>query len=238
MCVIFIAHRADPRYRLLVAANRDEFHTRPTEPAHWWPGQPDVLAGRDLTAGGTWMGVNRDGRFAAITNFHGAPRPENAPRSRGTLVLDFLKGVVTTVPSPGTPVSYVSALETSDYDGFSLFVSDGVELAFRSNRYEAPERLQPGLYGLANGSLDSDEPRVRGIKERIADALAEGEVRPEAIFGALAAPPLFIINPVHGTRASTLLLIDSHGQASFEERSFDAVGTQTGAVRDCFRVTR
>ena len=229
MCVIFIAHRAHRNYPLVVAANRDELHVRPTAPAGWWRDAPEVLAGRDLLAGGTWMGVTRTGRFAAITNFHGVAHQQEPPRSRGDLVRAFLLG-------NDAPVSFTRAIEPSDYNGFSLFVADLEELAFFSNHERSERRLGPGLYGLANGSLDSDEPRVTGLKTQMAALLESRRIDPVALLDGLASSPLFIVHPLHGTRSSTVLLIDSAGNASFDERSFNAQGHAAGGVAERFVV--
>ena len=132
MCLIYLAHRVDPRFPLVVAANRDEFHARETQPAHWWDDDAGILAGRDLRAGGTWMGVSRGGRFAALTNYRDPRKHRDDARSRGFLVSAFLK-------SAASAMAYLEevALDAQRYNGFSLLVHDGASLAFYSNRCAA-----------------------------------------------------------------------------------------------------
>src|SRR5258708_5544746 len=139
MCLILLAWRAHPDYRLIVAANRDEFHARPASPAAFWPDQPRILAGRDLEAGGTWMGASRGGRFAAVTNYRGAREPR-AAESRGALVARFLENGT-------TPADYAAAVAQrgSAYSGFNLFAADAEELWWLSNRGGEPRRLSKGI---------------------------------------------------------------------------------------------
>src|SRR5437773_10039042 len=130
MCLIVLAWRAHPRFPLIVAANRDEFHARPAAPAAHWSDNPAILAGRDLEARGTWMGVSRGGRFAAVTNYRGAREP-SAAESRGALVARFLE-------TAAAPAAYVRAIEANAYSGFNLLATDGWELRWMSNRAGAP----------------------------------------------------------------------------------------------------
>jgi uncharacterized protein with NRDE domain len=236
MCLILLAHDAHPRCRLVVAANRDEFYERPTAPAAWWPDAPEVLAGRDLRGGGTWMGVTRGGRFAAVTNFRDtAPAAPDAP-SRGHLVGGFLRGA-------GSPDAYLRALapRAGEYAGFNLLVGEGEELRYLGNRGGAARALAPGVYGLSNALLDTPWPKVERGKAGLAAALAGGDIDPEALFGVLwDAEPApdgrlpdtgvgmerermlsspFIRSPEYGTRASTVLLVGRDGRVSFTERT-------------------
>ena len=216
MCLIVLGWRADPRYPLLVAANRDEFHARPASPAAFWPDQPNVLAGRDLLAKGTWMGVNRSGKFAAVTNYRGAREP-TAAESRGALVTGFLT-------DGAAPAAYMAdvAKRAARYSGFNLLVCDRQELWWMSNRDGAPRRLEPGYYALGNLLLDS--PEVQPVKARVADTPA-------------AVEPLFtvvtqakIVNPEYGTRCSTVLL-DSGKEMRYAERSFEPDGSEGATVQ-------
>src|SRR4051812_34865224 len=161
MCLIVLAWRAHPRFPLVVAANRDEFHSRKAAPAAFWRDQPDILAGRDLQAMGTWMGVSRSGRFAAVTNYRGAREP-SAAESRGALVTGFLA-------NGALPAAYVAdvARRGASFSGFNLLASDRNELWWMSNRDGAPRRLEPGYYALGNLLLDS--PDVQPVKERMSD---------------------------------------------------------------------
>ena len=209
MCLILLAWqvRETP---LVVAANRDEFHARPAAPAAFWEDRPEILAGRDLEARGTWMGISRSGRFAAVTNFRGAREPR-AAESRGALVTGFLE-------SRSTPEAYVAALlpKSDSYGGFNLLASDGTELWWMSNRDSEPRRLEPGIYGLGNALLDS--PDVEPKKRSFEDALATG-VAVEPLFSVLAGAR--ILDPVYGTRCSTVYF-----GRRYVERSFSADGEE------------
>lgn len=215
MCLIVLGWQADDRHRLRVAANRDEFHGRRAAPAAFWPDQPGTLAGRDLEAMGTWMGVSRSGRFAAVTNYRGAREP-SAQESRGALVSRFLVNGA----SAASYISDVSA-RAGRYSGFNLLVCDRAELWWMSNRDGAPRRLDPGYYALGNLLLDS--PEVQPIKEQV----AQTPPSVEALFSVLAAAK--IVNPEYGTRCSTVLLDD--GKAlRYAERSFAPDGTDGETV--------
>ena len=208
--------KAHARYPLLVAANRDEFHGRPASPAAFWRDQPDVLAGRDLSAMGTWMGVSRRGRFAAVTNYRGAREP-TAAESRGALVTGFL-----TDNNP--PAAYMAdvASRAMQYSGFNLLVSDREELWWMSNRDGAPRKLEPGYYALGNLLLDS--PEVQAVKARA----AETPPAVEPLFTVVGQAK--IVNPEYGTRCSTVLL-DSGKQMRYAERSFEADGSEGATVQ-------
>jgi len=215
MCLIVLAWRAHPELPLIVAANRDEFHARPAAPAAFWEDHPEILAGRDLEARGTWMGVSRSGRFAAVTNYRGAREPR-AVESRGALVSRFLG-------SDPAPKAYVAALKKSLYSGFNLLATDGEELWWMSNRDGAPRRLAPGVYGLGNALLDS--PEVEPAKREFAAAI-EPAPAVEPLFSALAKAR--IVNPEYGTRCSTVLLQGE--RIRYAERSFAADGAEGETV--------
>ena len=210
MCLIVFAWQKLPAHPLVVAANRDEFHARPASPAAFWADQPSILAGRDLEAKGTWMGVSRNGRFAAVTNYRGATEPR-AQESRGALVTRFLE---TSCP----PGAYVEALEKEKarYSGFNLLVADGEEFWSVSNRDGPPRRLEPGIYGLGNTLLEAAE--VEAPKKRFVAALGAAI---EPFFGVLA--PSKIVNARYGTRCSTVL-IRQGGRVRYAERSFSPEG--------------
>jgi uncharacterized protein with NRDE domain len=211
MCLIVLAWRAHPDFPLVVAANRDEFHARPADPAAFWTDQPGILAGRDLEARGTWMGVARGGRFAAVTNYRGA-RESRAIESRGALVSRFLQ-------ESSSSGDFLQNINGSQYSGFNLLADDGEELWWMSNRDGAPRRLEPGVYGLGNLLLDS--PEVEPAKERFRAAIDPAPAI-EPLFSVLAAAK--ILNPEYGTRCSTVLLRASDGAIRYAERTFDAAG--------------
>lgn len=212
MCLILLAWRAHPAHALVVAANRDEFHARAAEPARFWKDQPEILAGRDLQAMGTWMGVARNGRFAAVTNYRGAREPA-AAESRGALVTGFLL-------AEDSPAGYMKRIDGARYSGFNLLASDGEELWWMSNRDGAPRRLEPGVYGLGNLLLDSSE--VEGDKSRFRHALERGPAV-ESLIGILGTAKL--VNPLYGTRCSTILM-RSGSRTHYAERGFASDGAE------------
>jgi len=251
MCLALVALDAHPKYPCVIAANRDEFHARETEPAHWW--DDSVLAGRDLAAGGTWFGVTRTGRWALITNFReGIPRDPYAP-SRGELVMRMLR-------EAASPLRAAAALlpDAGRYHGFNIVVGDRSDAAYASNRSSGALALGAGIHGLSNHLLDTPWPKLLRSKSRLAAWLADDEPAIEAAFAILAdrepasdaALPAtgvspqwerllsspFIVNPDYGTRSSTVLLIASDGTARFVERSFNADGRIAGEAVFEFRV--
>lgn len=211
MCLIVLAWRALPDFPLVVAANRDEFHVRPAAPAEFWEDHPAILAGRDLEARGTWMGVSRTGRFAAVTNYRGAREPR-AVESRGALVSRFLQ-------ESSPPGDFLKKTKESLYSGFNLLATDGEELWWESNRDGAPRKLEPGVYGLGNLLLDS--PEVEPAKQRFRAAIDPAPAV-EPLFAVLAGSK--ILNPEYGTRCSTVMLRASGGDMRYAERTFDANG--------------
>lgn len=250
MCLLVAAWRSHPRYRLIVAANRDEFHARPSAALSWWQDDPRILAGRDLQASGTWMGVARSGRLGIVTNFRDLENPPtpDAP-SRGALVTRFLTGAT-------SPKEYLDDLRGSAarYAGFNLLVGGPRTLYYFSNRDGAEARsLVPGLYGLSNSWLDSPWPKLIRTRARFAELAAARDLQPEALFEmlgnrepadadeipdtglppewerALSAP--FVVHEQYGTRCSSLLLVERGGRTVMHERRFDAAGQQTGTSR-------
>jgi uncharacterized protein with NRDE domain len=247
MCLILIAWQAHADYPLVVAANRDEFFARPSAAAAFWPEAPQVLAGRDLEAGGTWLGISREQRFAALTNYREGGQAATKARSRGALVADFLTGAA----SPSAYQKQVAA-RGADYNGFNLFVADGQHLAYYANRGDSPPRvLSPGIYGLSNHLLDTPWPKLATAKASFAKALAE--LPSQAAFFDLLADqeivadshlpetgvPLawerilsavFVRSEDYGTRASTLLVRHRGGLTTLIERSFGAGALRSGEV--------
>jgi uncharacterized protein with NRDE domain len=254
MSLALIAFGAHPLYRLVVAANRDEYHARPAAPAAWW--DEGFLAGRDLKAGGTWLGVDRRGRFALLTNVRDPSRHDPGAPSRGALVTSLL--------TTSTPVSVaLPALVHAGaaHNGFNLIAGDPGELLWGSNRAPAPMTLGPGIYGVSNHLLDTPWPKVTRTKDAFrrwcgGDAggndpasvfllLRDSERAPDAELPAtglslererMLSPP-FIISADYGTRCSTVLTIDRDGNAHWIERSFDPAGRATGEVEYRFLLT-
>ena len=218
MCLILLAWQSHPELALAVAANRDEFHARPAAVVAFWAERPAILAGRDLEAMGTWMGVARSGRFAAVTYYRGAREP-SAAESRGALVTRFLENSL-------AAGEYMKSLSPEKYSGFNLLACDGEELWWMSNRDGAPRRLEPGIYGLGNLLLDS--PEVEPDKARFRAVL---DVAPgiEPLFGTLE--PARIVNPMYGTRCSTVFLKAGDGRVRYAERTYGADGTAGETAR-------
>ena len=251
MCLVVIAFGAQESAPLVIAANRDEFHARPTQAADWWADHRDILGGRDLQAGGTWLGVHRAGRFAIITNHTGARETRAGRRSRGLLVAEFLQRRL-------APVDYLQSIAMDEYAGFNLLVGDTTSLAYLSNRGGGLRELSTGIYGLSNATLDTPWEKVERSKQRLADLLDDGRVNethllrllgdrekgpvsevwsdhlPFALAHALTAP--FIVTSDYGTRCSTVVRSDGVGRWHFQERRFNAAGRNVGESQYSFRV--
>ncbi len=235
MCLIVFAWKLMPECPLVLAANRDEFFNRPSQPAHWWDDHPFVYAGRDLEAGGTWLGVNRSGRFAALTNIRKGSDKRLDARSRGELVAKFLQSDV-------SAEDYLVNVKdhAAEYNGFNLLLGDHQRSFWFSNEGEtSTQQLEPGIYGLSNGSLDTPWPKVLRSKAQFSSLLCQG-APDDAYFEMLAdttraadgrlpdtgvsldwerlLSPICIESPDYGTRASTLLRVGSGGQAQLIER--------------------
>jgi uncharacterized protein with NRDE domain len=238
MCLILIALDAHPEYSLIIAANRDEFYDRPTAPAAFWADAPSVLAGRDLKAGGTWLGVDRGRRLAAVTNYRQGQRESEAPKSRGHLVSEFLTKDI----GPREYMDRVNS-EAGLYNGFNLIAGDATGLFYYSNREGRVRRLAPGVYGLSNHLLDTPWPKVAatktafgtlvsaGASDPIADLFALLTNRDRASDGQLPSTGVgrewerllssaFIASDDYGTRSSTVVLVGRDGRTVFVERSF------------------
>lgn len=254
MCLVLVALESHPDYALVVAANRDEFYERPTAPAGFWPDAPNVLAGRDLQAGGTWLGIDRQGRFAAVTNYRQGQREPPAPRSRGHLVSEFLTSRV-------SAREYVRRVtrEADLYNGYNLLAGVPGELHYFSNREGRPRSLASGVYGLSNHLLDTAWPKVASSKRTFEALLASRG--PELITGLLdllgdRTRPLdhtlpttgigsewerllssaFIESDRYGTRSSTVVLVSRGGRVEFVERGFGPRGAAGGEVRIEFQL--
>ena len=239
MCLILFAYHANEREQLVVAANRDEFYARPTRVAGFWPEHPALLAGKDLDMGGTWLGITRNGRFAAVTNYRETPAEPLPPRSRGDLTRNFLLGDMSAEVYIATLAS-----EADQYRGFNLLISDGDALLYFCNRDHGVRRLEPGIYGLSNHLLNCDWPKVVEGRTALADLLVRDE-RDAELFTLLAERgdperPLsakFIASPKYGTRCSTVLRVGTSGQVTFEERNFAADGVPAGQQAFHFEIT-
>lgn len=245
MCLILFAIDAHPRYRLIVAANRDEFYLRPTRAVHFWPEQPNILAGRDLQSGGTWMGANRSGRWAALTNIRSPKHMDKKGPSRGLLVREYLQGEQSTD-------EFLAAMSASadEYAGFNMLLGEGDQTHFFNSDEQQVRPVGQGIHGLSNASLNSTWPKVVEGRAAMLEALAQGG-RPlqERLFDVLRNRQIaddsqlpntgieldwernlssrFIGLEGYGTRCSTLAFWDRSGGVRYEERSWNP---ETGEI--------
>ena len=240
MCLILFAYKTHPSFDLIVAANRDEFYQRPTRRLDFWPEAPQLLAGQDLEAGGTWLGLTRTGRFAAVTNVRqGQAEPSADLRSRGQLPLDFLLG-------QQTPLDYLAQLQldAAHYAGFNLLLSDGERLYYGSNRnQQTPRELEPGIYGLSNAALNSPWPKVEQGCIELKQLVNSDNLTSAALFKLLQDSTVpadhelpntgvglewerrlgsrFIESTDYGTRSSLVLLRTPQGGTELFEQSYN-----------------
>ena len=255
MCLLLLAWKTHPRYRLILAGNRDEFHDRAATPLNWWQDDARILAGRDLKAGGTWLGVARSGRFGVVTNYRDLQAPIEAAPSRGNLIPRFLTGAT-------SPKEFLDDLRGAAmrYSGFNLLVGGSRALYYYSNRGpKAPTALAPGVYGLSNHLLNTPWPKLTRTRDRFSQLLGDNEITPESLFTILAdreqAPgdnlpstglpndwervvsSPFIVNERYGTRCSSVLLVERNGRTTLHERRFDSSAIQSGTSRFEFTST-
>ena len=236
MCLLLIAKNIHPDYKLIIAANRDEFYNRPAEPAAFWKDYPFLLAGKDIQGGGTWLGLTRSGRFSALTNFRDLKNINPDAPSRGHLTLDYLTGD----DSPGT--YYEKIKGSADlYNGFNLITGIGTDLNYFSNVSGEFKELGDGIIGLSNSFLDTLWPKVMRIKEVFLEKMKDIK-NPWSLIGTLAdnspfednllpdtgvgielertLSPVFVKTPVYGTRCSTVILLSNNNDVSFAERTY------------------
>lgn len=238
MCLIVFAWRPSHALPLIVAANRDEFHARPSLPLGHWDDAPEIVAGRDLLAGGTWMGISAAGRFAALTNIRAPGTPAGA-RSRGELPERYLRSAL-------SPQAYLSELtgHLEHYSGFNLLVGDARELWYLNSKSATPERLSAGVYGLSNAALNTPWPklvRARAALQACTDApevdtllqvLSDPQPAADGEMPSTGVPyewekklsSVFISSADYGTRASTVLIRRADGSAHITERRFGPAG--------------
>jgi uncharacterized protein with NRDE domain len=252
LCLIVLAWRVRPGLKLLVAANRDEWRERPAAPAHWWPDHPQIFAGRDLKARGTWMGVTRSGRFAAITNFRDPSDKRSTARSRGELVTGFLLSK----EGAGAFLARV-ADRASDYNGFNLIAGDGESLWYFGSRAGVAREIPPGIHGLSNHVLDEPWPKVIRARAAMQDAvtqpdpssdlftmLSDRAVAPDDALPKTGVDPEWerrlsaplITGEDYGTRCSTVIAVAAFGAINFEERTLAADGRVVDRRRETVRI--
>ena len=246
MCLVVLALHQHDDYPLILAANRDEFHARPTQNARWWPDRPDIVGGRDLQAGGTWLAAHRNGRFATVTNYRDAQPPAPDKRSRGELVTRYLE-------SDLPPRDYLDTIDEDAYAGFNLIAGTRSDVVYLSNREDGNRVLRPGIYGLSNALLDGPWDKVERSKTALQSLLDDDTINESSLLRlmsdrrrgpideiekgrldfdtahAITAP--FIVRPDYGTRCTTVLLADCDGRWRFTERRFDPHGNRIGESR-------
>jgi uncharacterized protein with NRDE domain len=220
MCVVALALDCHPRWPLLLAANRDEFHARASAPLGRWDDAPHVIAGRDLVAGGSWLGISERGRLAVVTNIRDPDGPDPAKRSRGALVADWL-------------VDGRSPIDLADYNGFSLILADAATAMHIANLpWPDQKMLQPGIHGLSNGLPHQPWRRKEQLESVLGEWIAAGREEPEELLTLLAdeclldadGHSIFIRNAIYGTRCSTIVAIDYQGAGRIIERRFGSDG--------------
>jgi uncharacterized protein with NRDE domain len=239
MCLIVFANSILEDYKLVFAANRDEFYDRPTDQAEFWNEYPDLLAGKDLQAGGTWMGITKQGKFAAITNFRNLKNHRNDAPSRGNLTLDFLINDI-------TPEEYYSKLKPTliNFNGFNLLLGNVDQLYYFSNKTDGIKKLEPDIHGISNAILDTPWPKVKKSKIQLQKLIEYKKIHPWEILNILddtspakdeelpdtgvglelerVLSPIFIKSEKYGTRSSTIITIDKHNTARFVEKTYFA----------------
>lgn len=252
MCLILFSYKEQKNYKLILAANRDEFYARPTAPISRWNSGSGIIAGKDLEAGGTWMGVSENGRFAALTNFRNPELMKRDALSRGILVSGFLEN------KKDSPQDYLKIVSQKKelYNGFNLLAGDEEDLFYFSNMEGIIRKIEPGLYGLSNHLLNTPWPKVEKGKKKLADLIASGEFKDhEKIFSILSdseqpddrllpetgmgieweriLAPLFIRSEIYGTRSSSFLLISHDNTGFFMEKTWikDESGLREGEIK-------
>ena len=237
MCLMVFANNYHPDYKLIFAANRDEFYERPSSPVHFRKDDP-ILAGKDLKDGGTWCGINKNGRFAAITNYRNIKAIKKDAVSRGKIVTDFLTGT-------SSPELYSKGLANSanQYNGYSFVFGNISELFFFSNQSAKLLKIESGIHGLSNHLIDTPWYNVRRGKELLERAVNKGDNFIEDLFALLSdttsspdnelpdtgldkkteksISSIFVETPGYGTRSSSVILIDRNDNVTFVEKSLD-----------------
>ncbi len=237
MCLIVFAYKHHPKYKFIFAANRDEFYDRPSEQAAFWKEHPYLLAGKDLKAGGTWMGITKQGRFAAVTNFRDMRNIKEDAPSRGKLTLDFLTGSL-------SAEEYYNKIKPAlnSYNGFNLILGTVDDIYYFSTHTEGLQKLEPGIYGLSNAVLNTEWFKVKRSKKFLSNILKQDEIHPWELLSLLNDPvkakdeelpdtgiglewervlsSIFIQSENYGTRCSTAVIVDNENNVRFAEKTF------------------
>jgi uncharacterized protein with NRDE domain len=253
MCLIFLSLNNHPNYKLIVAANRDEFYARKTAPTHFWEDNPNILGGRDLEASGTWMAMNKIGKISLVTNYRDPAHINPTAPSRGQLVTDFLI-------NKDSPEAYLQKVRThaSEYNGFNLLTGNPGELFYLSNYKSGIQKLESGIYGLSNHLLDTPWPKVEQGKDKFSRAISKSVIEPEVLFEMLydekraedqllpdtgiglererALSSMFIKTNGYGTRCSTVVLIDRQNNVLYSERTYNVATFEHNTLSFQFQI--
>lgn len=239
MCLLLIAYKKHPNYKIIVAANRDEFHERPTKPAHFWTENNSLLAGKDLKENGTWLGITKTGRFAALTNYRDMSKIKTNAPTRGKLVSNFLLENI-----DAKDYHKILLKKSDEYNGYNLIFGDINNLFYLSNVSREFKEINERIHGLSNHLLDTPWPKVTKAKQKFMEILKDNKPHEEKIFSLLfdsttfpdkdlpktglpaemerLVSPIFTVTEKYGTRSSTVILIDNDDNISFTEKSFNS----------------
>lgn len=254
MCLIVFSFKQHQKYPLILAANRDEFYDRPTSPASFWDQYPHLLAGKDEKLGGTWLGITKQGKFAALTNYRDLTHIKKSAPSRGKIVKDYLA-------DNRDPHEYLKQLDESavEFNGFNLITGSPDQLYHYSNKTGDITKIKPGIHGISNAVLNTPWPKVETAKTTFEDALSGNGIEEGQIFKLLSnlqqypesqlpetgltkelekmVSPIFIKSEDYGTRCSTLLTIRDDGEVTFIEKTYrPTAGTVTSEARFDFKI--
>lgn len=240
MCLILFAYNYHPDYKLILTANRDEFYARPTRPMQFWPEQSNLVAGKDLEQGGTWLGLTNHGRFSALTNHRDGRREKQGERSRGNLPLEFLL-------SEQSCEAFIRSTSPDAFDGFNQLIDDGNQLCYLSNRSEPLQPIPAGIHGISNAVFDTPWPKLETRKTALKSCIDSGELSSDKLIQLMANTETFpdsllpdtgvtpdfermlsasfIRSENYGTRATTALLIKHNGETEIVEQNYDQKGT-------------
>ncbi|GAB5489296.1 MAG: NRDE family protein [Parasphingorhabdus sp.] len=246
MCIVAVAWKYHPHWKMVALGNRDELHARPATPIARWKDQNHLIAGQDVQAGGTWLGISEQGRFAVVTNVAQSSPPEPKAASRGTLLKDFLSG--------DGQYAHLDHVDFSSFNPFNLLTISGDSATLVSNQSDqVRHELNPGIYGLSNGQLDKPWEKSAHLDQSLKSWLSKDSKNFEELltkledrqpFGAQGEIPdnssetfrpehssIFIKNPIYGTRCSSLVAVDHQGVGVFIERRFDENGFRSGQTQ-------
>ena len=254
MCFLLFSINDHPEYPLILAANRDEHYRRPTQSAQFWEEHPNLIAGRDLSQGGTWLGITKSGRLAALTNYRSPESKQDDRPSRGHLVSDYLQ-------NNESAASYLEKLSKTDqqYNGFNLIVGTIERLYYYSNKAKQVQIIDKGIFGLSNHLLDTPWPKIEYGKQHFKTLCdPENHPDPKQLFALLSSRDLapqgklpdtgvglelerklssiFITGGNYGTRCSTVITVDKQGKVNFRERTFDGQPAPYQEVRKTFSI--